>query len=154
MVKAAGMCCKSNPCCLEWERPCDAHGGCLDRSTCGDCAMPVVKDYSQTRHDAAAVAPPAVITLNLAECECCGAPNRVLHRCVVYGIEASACAICRGDALSDDIDDLRDEIDRVYREQPDDHRYGIQLQAAIIEALSSAICRAVAPMVAAMRGAA
>lgn len=96
-------------------------------------------------------APQGAITLTLGECECCGAPNRVLHRCVAYGIEASACAICRGDALSDDIGDLRDEIDRAYREQPNDHRYGIQLQAAITEAISSAICRAVAPIVAAMR---
>ena len=39
----AGMsrCCGNKPCTLEWSRPCDATGGCLDRATCGGCDEPV-----------------------------------------------------------------------------------------------------------------
>ena len=28
------LCCASNPCILEFYRPCEAEGGCWDRSTC------------------------------------------------------------------------------------------------------------------------
>lgn len=45
------------------------------------------------------------------ECDACGAPNRVLHRTVAYGIETCACAACFGNPLADDADDLRDAID-------------------------------------------
>lgn len=34
------QCCGHSPCTLEWYRPCDAIGGCWDRSTCNGCAEP------------------------------------------------------------------------------------------------------------------
>lgn len=80
------------------------------------------------------------ITLNLGECDSCGAPNRVLHRCVVYGIDTSACAACRRDPLSDDITDLHDEIDRKFA--AGDWTGMMELHAALTEALCSAICAA------------
>lgn len=36
-----GQCCGHIPCTLEWRRPCDAEGGCWDRSTCPGCEEPV-----------------------------------------------------------------------------------------------------------------
>ncbi len=42
VVKSSGLCCGTEPCSLEWERPCDAFGGCIDRSTCAGCDEPKV----------------------------------------------------------------------------------------------------------------
>lgn len=41
VVERTGGCCGTDPCSLEWEWPCEAEGGCLDRATCGGCATPV-----------------------------------------------------------------------------------------------------------------
>lgn len=49
--------------------------------------------------------------LLFGECDACGAPNRVLHQCIAYGIETCACALCRGGTLADDIDDLEAELE-------------------------------------------
>lgn len=126
VVVAAGMCCSHDPCDLEWERPCDAMGGCWDRATCGDCSQPVIK----------------VPALIIGECECCGALNRVLHPTTAYGMDASPCSPCRGNPLSDDIDDLRDEVDRRY--EAGQWAGMMELHAALTEAMGEAICRALA----------
>ena len=47
------------------------------------------------------------------ECDNCGAKNRVLTPGVAYGIEGAFCRECRGDDLSEDRDDLLDEIERL-----------------------------------------
>lgn len=52
----AGMhrCCGNKPCTLEWRRPCDDTGGCLDRATCGGCDEPVFpEDADYTPKDPA-----------------------------------------------------------------------------------------------------
>lgn len=41
VVAACGGCCGHSPCDLEWYRPCDEQGGCIDRATCGGCDTPV-----------------------------------------------------------------------------------------------------------------
>jgi hypothetical protein len=51
VVFDAGMCCGHDPCDVEWYRPCDKFGGCLDRATCGNCAVPLPADRAQ--HEAA-----------------------------------------------------------------------------------------------------
>lgn len=71
------------------------------------------------------------LTLTFGECDCCG-KVRVLHNIVAYGIEISACTICRGGNLSDDIDDLEDEIERV-KNNPDCQAYYYALLAALRE---------------------
>lgn len=41
VVTKMGACCGHSPCDLEWYYPCEAEGGCADRSTCPGCATPV-----------------------------------------------------------------------------------------------------------------
>lgn len=79
--------------------------------------------------------------LLLAECECCGAPNRVLHPTTAYGMDASPCSVCGGGSLADDIDDLRDEVNRRYA--AGEWTGAMELHAALTEAMGAAICRAV-----------
>lgn len=70
------------------------------------------------------------------ECDCCGARNRVLHRGEASGLEAYACSRCHFSALSDDIDDLEDEIEHLKPLADDGAKwaYICALEAALIEA--------------------
>lgn len=43
VIAGMGLCCGDTPCSVEWRRPCDDEGGCLDRSTCAGCDEPVFK---------------------------------------------------------------------------------------------------------------
>lgn len=70
--------------------------------------------------------------LIFGECDACGAPNRVLHRTVAYGIETCACAACFDRPLADDADDLQDAIDEA-REAGQEAR-AVELTAALVEA--------------------
>ena len=74
--------------------------------------------------------------LIFGECDCCGTPNRVLHRCEVTGIETYACAICRNGELSDDIDDLEGEIESLApkAESGEQWAHVCALEAALVEA--------------------
>lgn len=47
VVRGCGMCCGHDPCDLEWEYPCEAEGGCWDRSTCPGCAVPKTPSRSR-----------------------------------------------------------------------------------------------------------
>lgn len=90
-----------------------------------------------------AASPNAAAVLNLGECECCGAPNRVLHpTTTAYGMDASPCAACCGGSLADDIDDLRDEIDRLRALASTAAQWAhvCALQGAVIAATNSGTC--------------
>jgi hypothetical protein len=76
--------------------------------------------------------------LIFGECDCCTKPNRVLHRCEAYGIETYACAECRHCSLSDDIDEIEDEIERI-RVSGDTSAYSIVYVSDLREALKEAI---------------
>lgn len=54
VVYNQGICCGHDPCTLEWERPCEAEGGCWDRSTCPGCDVPRRADTFTSLGDAAA----------------------------------------------------------------------------------------------------
>lgn len=56
VVKSSGLCCGTEPCSLEWERPCDAFGGCLDRSTCAGCDRPKIAADPRVGDDGEALA--------------------------------------------------------------------------------------------------
>jgi hypothetical protein len=51
VLQRAGRCCGVNPCGVTWERPCDAQGGCIDRSTCGGCEEPVFPKIAAPEED-------------------------------------------------------------------------------------------------------
>jgi hypothetical protein len=75
------------------------------------------------------------------ECDCCAKPNRVLHRGEVTGIETYACAECRGSSLSDEIDDLEDEIERCVQARPESGEQWAHiaaLEGALLEAKGAA----------------
>ena len=40
-----GQCCGEQPCSVEIYYPCEAEGGCWDRSTCGGCGEPVYRGH-------------------------------------------------------------------------------------------------------------
>lgn len=71
------------------------------------------------------------------ECDCCATPNRVLHHGEVTGIETYACAECSCGILSDDLDDLEDEIERCQEAKPETAEQWARiaaLEAALVEA--------------------
>lgn len=96
--------------------------------------------------DAVEICRPATVkALPFGDCDCCQKPNRVLHHCWAHGTETAACAECQGNPLSDDIDDLQDEIDRLRplaetAEQWAAHRIGA-LESAVDEAEGLRTCR-------------
>ena len=51
VLQRAGRCCGATPCGVTWERPCDAQGGCIDRSTCGGCEEPVFPKSAAPEED-------------------------------------------------------------------------------------------------------
>jgi hypothetical protein len=71
-------------------------------------------------------------------CDCCDARNRVLHYAEVTGIETYGCAECKwGGHLSDDLDDLEDEIERCLEAKPktgEQLAHIAALEAALVEA--------------------
>jgi hypothetical protein len=74
--------------------------------------------------------------LIFGDCDCCGKPNRVLHFALAHSIETWACAECHGNKLSDDVDDLNDEIYRLNpkAETSEQHAHLCSLYAALEEA--------------------
>ena len=60
----------------------------------------------------------AAYRMIFGECEPCGKPGRVLHHGEVSGLETYYCAECGGGKLSDDLDDLQDEIERIIEAKP------------------------------------
>jgi hypothetical protein len=41
IIYDTGNCCGTTPCSMRWYRPCDAEGGCWDRSTCPGYETPL-----------------------------------------------------------------------------------------------------------------
>lgn len=81
--------------------------------------------------------------LIFGECDCCGKPNRVLHRGESCGCEAYACADCHfGGSLADDADDLTDEIDRLIPDAETGEQWAhiCALEAAYVEAVGRRFC--------------
>jgi hypothetical protein len=72
------------------------------------------------------------------ECDCCVTNNRVLHYGEVTGIETYACRSCHyGGSLSEDIDALEDEIERLVKSEPKTGKqlaHICALEAALVEA--------------------
>jgi Zn-finger protein len=71
------------------------------------------------------------------KCDWCGRPNRVLHRGDTAGLEAWACAECHDRPLSDDVDDLLDEIARLRETASTNHDRALlrDMETALLEAL-------------------
>jgi hypothetical protein len=74
--------------------------------------------------------------LIFGECDCCGTRNRVLTTCVAYGSDTAACTECRYGSLSDDADELHNEIERLLplAETGEQHTRICALEAAYVEA--------------------
>lgn len=78
---------------------------------------------------------PPLPKLIFGECDACSAPNRVLHRCIAYGIETCGCSACFGRPLADDIDDLEGELEH-WRALPEAERPIVliaRLEVALVE---------------------
>jgi hypothetical protein len=61
VLEGSGQCCRTK-CTIEWRRPCDAQGGCLDRQTCGGCEEPVYQSDTIADLTAQLAARDALIT--------------------------------------------------------------------------------------------
>lgn len=69
------------------------------------------------------------------ECDSCRAPRRVLHQTVAYGIETYACRVCFGEPLSEDIEELLVEIEKLHPPRDlDKDLYLRDLYIALLEA--------------------